>query len=233
MNQSTKVLHERPAWRQVLASPARRPASLYSCCGKRLLDLALTLPLTVLLSPALALITLMVRLNLGSPVLFRQRRPGLRGKPFNLYKFRTMNEPRDAHGSLLPDADRLTRLGRFLRGTSLDELPELLNVLKGEMSLVGPRPLLMHYLQLYTPEQMRRHDVKPGITGWAQTHGRNALTWERKFALDVWYVDNHSLLLDVKIMALTVWKILSREGINQPGQATAEEFKGTGKQAEL
>jgi len=185
----------------------------------------------VLLSPALALIALLVRLNLGSPVLFRQQRPGLYGKPFSIHKFRTMTDARDARGSSLPDADRLTSFGRFLRRASLDELPELLNVLKGEMSLVGPRPLLMQYLQRYTPEQMRRHDAKPGITGWAQVNGRNTLSWDQKFALDVWYVKNQSLPLDLKIIAMTMWKILRREGINQPGQATAEEFTGPIKRA--
>ena len=160
-------------------------------------------------------------------MLFRQQRPGLHGHPFNIYKFRTMTNARDADGHLLPDADRLTRLGFFLRGMSLDELPELINVLKGEMSLVGPRPLLMQYLDRYTVVQMRRHEVRPGITGWAQINGRNAITWEQKFVLDVWYVDHVSLLLDIKIIVLTVWKIIRREGINQPGQATAEEFRGT------
>jgi len=159
-------------------------------------------------------------------VLFRQQRPGLHGQPFTLYKFRTMTDARDAQGNLLPDAQRLMPLGRFLRSTSLDELPELFNVFKGDMSLVGPRPLLMRYLDRYTPEQMRRHEVKPGITGWAQVNGRNAVTWEQKFALDVWYVSNVSLWLDMKIIALTVWKVFKREGISQPGHATAQEFTG-------
>lgn len=161
---------------------------------------------------------------MGQPVLFRQKRPGLNGKPFDLLKFRTMTEDRDEKGDLLPDRSRLTRLSRLVRSTSLDELPELFNVLKGDMSLVGPRPLLMRYLERYTPEQMRRHEVKPGITGWAQVNGRNALTWEEKFKLDVWYVDNQSFWLDLKIIALTIWKLIKREGINQPGQATAAEF---------
>ncbi len=204
-----------------------RPGCLYRRWGKRLLDLALTFPALVLLSPILAFIALLVRLTLGTPVLFRQQRPGLHGKPFTLYKFRTMTDARDAQGNLLPDAERLTTFGRFLRSTSLDELPELWNVLRGDMSLVGPRPLLMQYLDRYTPEQARRHEVKPGITGWAQVNGRNAITWEQKFALDVWYVDHVSLWLDLKIIALTVWKILKREGISQPGQATAEEFMGS------
>ena len=193
---------------------------------KRTLDLILTVPALIVLSPVLLLLGILVAILLGSPVLFRQRRPGLHGRPFWLLKFRTMTDARDAGGALLPDAVRLTAFGRFLRAASLDELPELFNVLKGEMSLVGPRPLLMQYLDRYTPEQARRHEVKPGITGWAQVNGRNAITWEEKFKLDVWYVDNRSLWLDIKIIAMTVWKILNREGINQPGQATMEEFKG-------
>jgi sugar transferase EpsL len=181
----------------------------------------------VLASPLLALVALLVRMRLGRPVLFRQQRPGLNGRPFALLKFRTMNDNRDDRGELLPDAERLTPLGRTLRSTSLDELPELLNVLGGQMSLVGPRPLLMHYLDRYTREQIRRHDVKPGITGWAQVNGRNELTWEEKFAFDVWYVDHLSLSLDLKIVWLTVWRILTRQGINEPGQATAQEFRGS------
>ena len=200
---------------------------MYRRYGKRVLDLAITLPTLVLLSPALALVALAVRLKLGSPVLFCQKRPGLRGTPFLLRKLRTMTDARDAGGERLPDAQRLTPFGKMLRSTSLDELPELLNVLRGEMSLVGPRPLLMQYLERYSPEQMRRHDVLPGITGWAQVNGRNALTWERKFALDVWYVDHLSLWLDLKILALTLWKTVRREGISQEGQATAEEFRGS------
>ncbi len=194
---------------------------------KRAFDLVASLLALILLSPLLGLIVLTVRLTMGSSALFRQVRPGLRGEPFTIYKFRTMTNARDAQGNLLPDAERLTPFGRFLRSASLDELPEFLNVLKGDMSLVGPRPLLMQYLDRYTPEQMSRHEVKPGITGWAQVNGRNALTWEQKFALDVWYVDNRSLWLDVKIIALTAWKILKREGISQPGQATMEEFAGS------
>jgi len=195
--------------------------------GKRTLDLALSTLALVLLSPILAVIALFVRIKLGSPVLFRQQRPGLHGKPFTLLKFRTMTDARDADGNLLPDEQRLTSFGQFLRRTSLDELPELFNVLKGDMSLVGPRPLLMQYLERYTPEQMRRHEVKPGITGWAQVNGRNALSWEEKFALDVWYVDHLSLRLDLKIILLTVWKVLRREGISQDGFATMPEFMGT------
>jgi sugar transferase EpsL len=200
--------------------------SFYRSFGKRLLDLVLTVPALIILSPLLIVLGFLVRLKLGSPVLFRQMRPGLNEKPFVMLKFRTMSDARDEHGELLPDAQRLTRFGVFLRKSSIDELPEIINVLKGDMSLVGPRPLLMQYLDRYTPEQARRHEVKPGITGWAQIHGRNALTWEEKFKLDVWYVDHWSLWLDIKILIVTVWKILRREGINQPGQATMEEFRG-------
>lgn len=197
---------------------------MYHSIIKRLFDLALTIPALILLAPILTLLALLVRLKLGAPVLFRQQRPGLYGRPFTLLKFRTMTDVRDAGGNLLPDAVRLTPFGRFLRSTSLDELPELINVLRGEMSLVGPRPLLIEYLARYTPEQQRRHDVLPGISGWAQVSGRNGLSWEQKFALDVWYVDNQSLWLDLKIVFLTVWKIIKREGISQPGQATMKEF---------
>jgi sugar transferase EpsL len=191
---------------------------------KRLFDLFVTIPLLVVLSPILVIIGIMVRVGIGAPVLFRQIRPGLGGKPFTIYKFRTMTNEHDKNADMLPDADRMTALGRILRNSSLDELPELFNVIRGDMSLVGPRPLLMQYLDYYTVEQARRHEVKPGITGWAQVNGRNALTWEEKFDLDVWYVDHICLSLDLKIIALTIWKIISREGINQPGQATAEEF---------
>jgi lipopolysaccharide/colanic/teichoic acid biosynthesis glycosyltransferase len=195
---------------------------------KRLLDLVLTLPGLIVISPLLAVIAMLIRVRLGRPVFFRQVRPGLRSEPFLVYKFRTMSDLRTADGRLLPDQVRLTGLGRFLRSFSLDELPELFNVLKGEMSLVGPRPLLMEYLSRYTPEQARRHDVLPGITGWAQINGRNALTWEQKFAHDVWYVDHRSMALDVRILAQTLVKTVLREGISQPGHATAEEFKGMG-----
>jgi sugar transferase EpsL len=205
---------------------AEATGDLYARYGKRFLDVALAVPMLILLSPVLALVILLVRMKLGSPAFFRQQRPGLRGRPFVIYKFRTMTDARDAQGSLLIDEQRLTPFGRLLRRTSMDELPELYNVLKGEMSLVGPRPLLMQYLDRYTPEQMRRHEVKPGMTGWAQVNGRNAITWEQKFALDVWYVDHRSLWLDLKIIALTLWKTLIREGISQPGYATAEEFMG-------
>lgn len=195
--------------------------------SKRLLDLVLTIPGMVLISPVLLAVALLVRVRLGRPVLYRQIRPGLRGQPFVLYKFRTMRDVRTADGRLLPDEVRLTGLGKVLRSFSLDELPELFNVLKGEMSLVGPRPLLMEYLGRYTPEQARRNDVLQGITGWAQVNGRNALTWEEKFAYDLWYVDHWSLILDLKILAWTLLKTLLREGISQTGQATAEEFMGT------
>jgi lipopolysaccharide/colanic/teichoic acid biosynthesis glycosyltransferase len=191
-----------------------------------MLDLAITLPGILLLSPLLAGVAVWVRIAGGKPVLFRQVRPGYQDKLFTVYKFRTMTERKDAKGKLLPDGQRLPRWGRFLRATSLDELPELFNVIRGEMSLVGPRPLLARYLDRYTPEQLRRHNVAPGITGWAQINGRNTLTWEDKFHLDVWYVDHWSFWLDVKILALTIWKVLKREGISQPGMATAEEFQG-------
>ena len=193
---------------------------------KRLFDLALSIPALFFIIPLMLIIAPLVRFKIGSPVLFRQVRPGLHGRPFVIYKFRTMTDERDENGNLLPDGERLTRLGRFLRKTSMDELPEFFNVIKGDMSIVGPRPLLMQYLDRYTPEQARRHEVKPGITGWAQVNGRNAITWEEKFKLDVWYVDNWSLWLDMKIILMTLWKILKREGINQPGQATMEEFWG-------
>jgi sugar transferase EpsL len=193
---------------------------------KRIFDLAVTIPAFMVCAPVMVIITLFLRASLGKGVFFCQERPGLDGKPFKIYKFRTMTDGRDANGRLLPDSDRLTRLGCFLRSSSLDELPELFNVLKGEMSIVGPRPLLVQYLDRYTPEQTRRHAVMPGLTGWAQINGRNAITWEEKFKLDVWYVDHWSLLLDLKIIALTLLKVLKREGISQPGQATMEEFVG-------
>ena len=194
---------------------------------KRLLDVTLSLLAIVLLSPLVLALTLLVRLRLGPPSFFRQTRPGLAGRPFVLYKFRTMTDGRDAAGDLLSDEKRLTRFGAFLRGTSLDELPELINVLRGEMSLVGPRPLLMEYLDRYTPEQARRHAVPPGITGWAQVNGRNAISWEEKFVLDIWYVDHVSFGLDLKILLSTLGKIMKREGVSQAGQATMTEFTGT------
>jgi len=194
---------------------------------KRRLDLVLSaLGLLALALPLLLLIW-QVRRKLGSPVFFRQVRPGLRGQPFQMVKFRTMTDARGPDGQLLPDSVRLTPFGRWLRATSLDELPELWNVLKGDMSLVGPRPLLMEYLPLYTPEQARRHEVRPGITGWAQVNGRNAIGWEDKFKLDLWYVDHRSLWLDIKILWLTVKKVLLRDGISAQGEATMPKFKGT------
>lgn len=199
----------------------------YQYRGKRVFDIAILLCSLVLLLPIALLVALMVRLKLGSPILFRQQRPGQYGKPFTILKFRTMTDARDQQGNLLPDSVRLTPFGRFLRSTSLDELPELINVLRSEMSLVGPRPLLMHYLKHYTPEQMCRHYAKPGITGWAQVNGRNELAWEEKFALDLWYVEHQSLWLDLKIIALTVWQVLGRQGINQQGHATVQEFSGS------
>jgi sugar transferase EpsL len=199
---------------------------------KRLFDLLATSLLLVVLSPILLVLFLLVWINLGWPVFFSQSRPGKDGKIFKLYKFRTMNNTKTVDGKLLPDEQRLTPLGKFMRSLSLDELPELVNVLKGEMSLVGPRPLLIAYLNRYTPEQARRHSVLPGITGWAQVNGRNAISWEDKFKLDVWYVDNWSFWLDIKILFLTVWKVFKRESINAPGSATAPEFMGTNKNQE-
>jgi lipopolysaccharide/colanic/teichoic acid biosynthesis glycosyltransferase len=195
--------------------------------GKRLFDLALTVPGLALISPLLLIIGMLAWLLHGRPILFRQVRPGYRAAPFTLYKFRTMTEGRAPEGNSRSDAERLTRFGRFLRSFSLDELPELFNVLRGEMSLVGPRPLLTQYLARYSPEQARRHAVLPGITGWTQVNGRNAISWEQKFRFDVWYVDHWSLGLDLKILLITIWKVLRREGISQPGQATAEEFRGS------
>ena len=194
---------------------------------KRLFDITAALAALLLLCLPLLALTLLVRRKLGSPVFFTQMRPGLQGKPFLMVKFRTMTDARGPDGALLPDADRLTPFGRFLRATSLDELPELWNVLKGDMSLVGPRPLLMEYLPLYSPQQARRHEVRPGITGWAQVNGRNAIGWEDKFTLDVWYVDHRSLWLDVKILWLTVKKVLVREGISADGEATMGRFTGS------
>jgi len=194
---------------------------------KRLFDFSAALAGIFLLSPVLIALAVLVRRKLGSPVFFKQQRPGLNGKIFTMYKFRTMTDQRNENGKLLPDQDRLPAFGKFLRSTSLDELPELINVLKGDMSLVGPRPLLVQYLPRYSTFQARRHEVRPGITGWAQVNGRNALSWEEKFALDVWYVDNASFTLDLKILWMTVHKILKREGISQEGQATASEFMGS------
>jgi len=199
----------------------------YRRWGKQMLDLFLSLGGLVVLSPVLLLIALLVGLRLGPPVLFRQVRPGLGGRPFTLLKFRTMRDLRNREENLLPDEARLSGFGALLRRLSFDELPEMFNVLKGDMSLVGPRPLLVQYLDRYTPEQARRHEVKPGLTGWAQVNGRNAITWEEKFALDIWYVDNRSFWLDLKILAMTAWKVLKREGISAEGEATMPEFMGT------
>jgi lipopolysaccharide/colanic/teichoic acid biosynthesis glycosyltransferase len=194
---------------------------------KRLLDIVVALLALVVLSPLIVALAVLVRARCGAPAFFIQARPGLHGQPFRIVKFRTMTHARDAGGNLLPDGDRLTRFGRFLRSTSLDELPELWNVLTGDMSLVGPRPLLMEYLPLFTPEQARRHDVRPGITGWAQVNGRNAITWDERFALDVWYVDHHSLWLDARIVWRTVVNVLSRHGVSAEGEATMRKFTGS------
>ncbi len=205
----------------------------YARKGKRLLDLCLTVPGLILVAPLLALTALLVRVKLGNPVLFRQVRPGLHGRPFTIYKFRTMTDARDGEGNLLPDGDRLTRFGKFLRASSLDELLELWNVIKGEMSLVGPRPLLMQYLERYTPEQAGRHEARPGITGWAQVNGRNAVSWDEKFAMDVWYVNNQSLALDLKTLWLTMIKVFRREGISGAGTETMTEFMGSPKHTKV
>ena len=205
--------------RQTVAPPMRLR-------WKRAMDLALTVPALIVLSPVFALVALAVRASLGSPVIFKQRRPGMHERPFTLYKFRTMRDARDAQGALLPDSRRLTRLGAFLRATSLDELPELVNVLRGDMSLVGPRPLLMEYLPLYSPEQRRRHDVRPGVTGLAQVNGRNALTWREKFALDIEYVDHISVGLDLRILLLTIGSVVRSEGISHSGHVTMQPFRG-------
>jgi sugar transferase EpsL len=194
---------------------------------KRILDLIASLLAFLLLSPLMLVLAVAIRVILGGPVLFNQQRPGINGIPFELVKFRTMTNSEDSQGNLLPDSKRLPKFGRILRTTSLDELPGLWNVLKGEMSLVGPRPLLMEYLDLYSSEQARRHDVRPGITGWAQVNGRNALTWSEKLALDVWYVDNQSTWLDIKILFLTVAKVFTGDGVSQQGHATMEKFRGS------
>lgn len=194
---------------------------------KRLFDIVVSACALLMLALPMLVVIWMVRRKLGSPVFFTQVRPGMHGKPFKMVKFRSMTSERGTDGELLPDAVRLTPFGRFLRSTSLDELPELWNVLKGDMSLVGPRPLLMEYLPLYSPEQARRHAVRPGVTGWAQVNGRNAISWEEKFALDTWYVDHQSLLLDMKILWLTIKKVLVREGISAAGEATMGKFTGS------
>jgi sugar transferase EpsL len=194
--------------------------------SKRLFDLAFTIPGFILISPLLGVVALVIIILERRPILFRQERPGYQGRVFTLYKFRTMRKAFNKKGQMLPDSQRLMPIGRFLRATSLDELPELINILRGEMSLVGPRPLLVEYLNRYTPQQMRRHNVLPGITGWAQINGRNALSWEEKFRLDVWYVDHWSFWLDIRILVSTFWKVIQCEGISQPGQDTVEKFQG-------
>jgi sugar transferase EpsL len=196
---------------------------------KRVIDVLGASAALVVLSPLLAVVAVLVRVRMGPPVLFRQLRPGREGRPFELTKFRTMTDRRGPDGALLPDAQRLTALGRFLRRTSIDELPELVNVVRGDMSLVGPRPLLMKYLPRYSPEQARRHEVRPGVTGWTQVNGRNDLTWEEKFALDVWYVDHRSTRLDLEILGRTVSQVLGGEGVSAPGHATMEPFRGSGR----
>lgn len=194
---------------------------------KRLFDVGVSLIMLVILAIPMVLLACIVRFRLGSPIFFRQLRPGLKGKPFEMIKFRTMTDERDRDGFFLPDNLRLTPLGLFLRSTSLDELPEFWNVLKGEMSLVGPRPLLMEYLPLYSPEQARRHDVRPGLTGWAQVNGRNAVSWEERFRMDIWYVDHQSFLLDIKILCLTMLTVFRRAGVSEPGQVTMSRFSGS------
>jgi lipopolysaccharide/colanic/teichoic acid biosynthesis glycosyltransferase len=194
---------------------------------KRLFDFVVSASLLLVLSPLLLVLYALIWLKLGNPVIFRQTRPGLHGKPFTMVKFRTMTERRNERGELLPDRERLTKFGRFLRASSLDELPELWNVLRGEMSLVGPRPLLMEYLPLYSSEQARRHEMRPGITGWAQVNGRNAISWDDKFRLDVWYVDHQSLWLDIRILLMTARKVMMRDGISAAGEATVSKFNGS------
>jgi len=200
---------------------------------KRAIDIFFSFFLLILLSVIIVIVALLVRWKLGSPIIYKQQRPGLHGIPFFIYKFRTMTDARDNKGVLLPDEFRLTSFGKFLRKASLDELPQLYNILKGDLSLVGPRPLLMEYLPLYTSEQARRHEVRPGITGWAQVNGRNAITWEEKFRLDVWYVDHQSLWLDMKLLILTVIKVFRSDGINQQGHVTVEYFKGNKDKEEI
>ena len=227
-------------WRQLLESTAtrygRRRVGYRRHATYRLLkgaaDRLAALLAMVLLSPLLLVVAVLVRWRLGAPVLFRQQRPGYAERPFELLKFRTMTNQRDASGALLPDAQRITAFGRWLRATSIDELPELINILRGEMSFIGPRPLLMQYLPLYSPEQARRHDVKPGFSGWAQINGRNALSWEQKFRLDVWYVDHQSFWLDLRIFLVTIWKVIRREGISAAGEATMAPFRGSASASE-
>lgn len=202
---------------------------IYRNTGKRLFDLTLAVPALIVFSPVIVILALLIRCKLGAPILFRQQRPGLNEKPFTIFKFRTMLDAHDAQGNLLSETARLTPFGRFLRSTSLDELPELINVIKGEMSIVGPRPLLMCYLSRYTPTQRRRHEVRPGLTGWAQANGRNSISWEEKFARDVWYVVNYSLWLDVKILVKTMRIMIKREGITYQAHTSMPEFLGMKK----
>ena len=204
-----------------------RSRTVYQRFVKRPLDLLAGVLVLIIISPLLLAVYVLLRLTVGAPVIFRQTRPGFRGRPFIIYKFRTMTDEHDLNGRLLPDAQRSTRTGQVVRSCSLDELPEIFNVLRGEMSFVGPRPLLMQYLDRYTREQARRHEVTPGITGWAQVNGRNALTWDRRFDLDVWYVDHQSFVLDLRILGLTLWKVITREGIRQEGSFSAPEFMGS------
>jgi len=206
--------------------------TLYANGGKRFLDFIGSVVALAIVSPLLLVVCAIVRYSVGSPVLFRQQRPGLQGKVFTIYKFRSLADLRDSAGHLLPDRQRVTRVGQLIRRSSIDELPELVNVLKGEMSLVGPRPLFTEYLDRYTAKQARRHEVLPGITGWAQINGRNDLMWEKRFDLDVWYVDHQSFMLDLRILAVTVWKVLRREGISQGGSVSCSVFMGTGKDTE-
>lgn len=200
--------------------------SVYQRFVKRVLDFSAALLILILIWPFLLLIYVILRIKIGSPVMLRQKRPGFMGKLFTMYKFRTMTDERDGNGVLLPDEQRITNIGRILRSYSLDELPEMFNVLNGDISLIGPRPLMVQYLERYTPEQARRHEVMPGITGWAQVNGRNSLTWEEKFSLDVWYVDHQSFALDARILVMTLWKVLIREGISSEGFVSAPEFMG-------
>jgi len=193
---------------------------------KRILDFVLSIIIMLVCLPVMLIVGLIIFLTEGRPIFFFHERPGKDGQPFKLIKFRSMRNARDAEGNLLPDGERITNFGNFIRKTSIDELPEFINVLRGEMSLVGPRPLLMQYVDRYSPQQFRRHEVLPGITGWAQVNGRNAISWNEKFMLDIWYIDHWSVWLDIKILLLTVWKVISGEGISQPGRATMDEFKG-------
>lgn len=201
---------------------------MYNRVFKRIIDLGISVGVLILTWPFILVVGILIRWNMGSPVLFRQKRPGLGTHTFSLYKFRSMRPAFDETGEPLPDGERITKLGGWIRRLSLDELPQLLNVLKGDMSLIGPRPLLIEYLPLYNERQAHRHDVRPGITGWAQVNGRNAISWDEKFEYDVWYVENQSFLLDVKILAMTVWKVFHREGISQSNHATMEKFTGSG-----